>query len=120
MPLRPADWVVVAAAAALVGAVTVWTWMPSTAAHVVEIRSPNGVQRFPIVENRHVRVEGFIGVSEIELRDGRARFARAPCRNRVCLAAGWLTAGGDFAACAPNGVSILLGSGDERYDAINY
>lgn len=120
MPLRPADWLVVAAAAALVGAAVVWAWVPTTAAQVVEIRGPEGVETFALKEDRQVRVAGFIGVSEITVSDGRARFVGAPCRNRVCVAAGWLTAGGDFAACAPNGVSILLRAGKERYDAINY
>lgn len=120
MPLRRADWVVVAAAAALVGAVTVSTWVPATAAHVVEIRGPDGVETYSLANDRRLRVAGFSGVSEIELVSGRARFIGAPCRNRVCIAAGWLAAGGDFAACAPNGVSILLRAGNERYDAINY
>ncbi|MEX0900665.1 MAG: NusG domain II-containing protein [Gammaproteobacteria bacterium] len=120
MALRPADWFVVAAAAALVGAVTVWTWTPTTPARVAEIRSPTGNVTLALTDNQHVSIEGFIGTSEIELVGGRARFAEAPCRNRVCIAAGWLAVGGDFAACAPNGVSILLRAGDERYDAINY
>ncbi len=119
MPLRPADWVIVAAAAALVGAVAMWTWSPSAAAHVVEIRSAGRNLTLPISDDQRVTVEGFIGVSEIELAGGRARFIGAPCRNRVCITTGWLATGGDFAACAPNGVSILL-RGSERYDAINY
>lgn len=120
MTLRPADWIIVAAAAALVGAVAVWTWSPSTAAHFVEIRSADETLTLPLAVDQRVTVEGFIGISEIELAGGRARFIGAPCQNRVCIAAGWLAVGGDFAACAPNGVSVLLRSGDERYDAINY
>lgn len=120
MPLRSADWVVVGVAAALVGAATVLTWIPATAAQFVEIRGPDGTETYPIAEDRRVHVVGFIGASEIELASGRVRFVDAPCRNRVCIAAGWLSTGGDFAACAPNGVSILLRADDERYDAINY
>lgn len=120
MPLRPADWVVVAAAAALVGAVAVLMWAPASAAQVAEIRGPNGTETYAIAEARRVHVAGFLGTSEIELTGGRVRFVDAPCRNRVCIAAGWLAAGGDFAACAPNGVSILLRADDERYDAINH
>lgn len=119
MPLRPADWVVVAAAAVLIGALGVTTWAPSTAAHTIEIRSGDETITLPLTVQR-VYVRGFIGVSEIELSDGRARFVGAPCQNRVCIAAGWLRAGGDFAACAPNGVSVLLRANEERYDAINY
>ena len=120
MPLRPADWVVIAAAAALVGAAAVWAWVPDTAATLIEIRSPDGHTDVRLLEDRRLRVAGFIGISEIEVADGRVRFIGAPCRNRVCLAAGWLAKSGEFAACAPNGVSVLVRGDGERYDAINY
>lgn len=120
MPLRPADWVVVIAASALVGAVAVFAWSPASAAHVIEIRGPDRTVTLPLANDQRVRIDGFVGDSAIEIADGRARFVGAPCRNRVCIAAGWLSSGGDFAACAPNGVSILLRAGNERYDAINY
>lgn len=120
MPLRPADWVVVVVAAALVGAAAVLAWTPASAAHVIEIRGPDRTVTLPLSNDQRVRVEGFVGDSTIEITEGRARFVDAPCRNRVCIAAGWLSAGGDFAACAPNGVSVLLRAGDESYDAINY
>ena len=120
MPLRPADWIVVAAAAALVGALAVASWSPERAAHSAVIHGPGGVQTVSLSTDRRVEVEGLAGISVVEVRDGRARFIAGPCRNRVCIAAGWLAAAGGFAACVPNGVSVQLLGDEAAYDAINY
>lgn len=116
--LKPADWLVVAAAAAVVGALAVALWAPAAAATHATVTGPDGSVRIDLSYGHSLVVEGFAGDSVIEVADGRVRFAAAPCRNRVCIAAGWLDDAGAFAACAPNGVSILVGGGNGDFDAI--
>lgn len=118
--LRPADWVVVVAACALIGALAVVTWRPAAPAQWLEVRGPGGSQRIALDHDATVEVDGRIGTSTIEVAGGRARFAAAPCRNRVCIAAGWLARRDDFAACVPNGVSLRLATDGLRYDSINH
>ena len=120
MPLRTADWLVVAAAAALVGALAVAAWSPAGAALAVAIQGPGGVQTVPLTADQRIEVEGLAGISVVDVRDGRVRFSAGPCRNRVCVAAGWLSAAGAFAVCVPNGVSVQLLGDEAAVDAINY
>jgi hypothetical protein len=121
MPLRRADWFVVAVAAALVGAAAVAAWSPRAPAHAALIRSPHGERTVDLSRSQDIAIDGLVGRNVLAVRAGRLRFAAAPCRNRVCIAAGWLATAGDFAACVPNGVSVqLLGSGRDAYDAINH
>lgn len=116
--LRPADFAVVSLAVLFVAAVAVVSWAPRGAAQVAELRAPGGVQRFALDTDGVYRVGGRLGNSVVEVKDGHARFIDSPCRNRVCIAAGWLARSDDFAACAPNGVSMRLRGPGQRYDAI--
>lgn len=120
MMLRPADWVVVIGACALVGALAVLTWRPAGPAQWLEVHSPSGTQRVVLDQDATITVAGRIGESVIEVAGGRARFVTAPCRNRVCIATGWLAGGDDFAACVPNGISLRLAVDGLRYDSINH
>lgn len=88
---------------------------------VVEVRTAAGlVARLPLDRDRTLRVDGPLGQSVVEVRGGRARFARAACTSRLCLAAGWLTRDGDTAACVPNRVYLRLRGGKHRFDSMNF
>ena len=117
-PLRPADWAVVAVAAAAVGAFAIIAWTPDAPGTHAEVRGPGGAIRVDLARAQQVTVPGLAGDSVLEVADGRIRFRHSPCRNRVCIAAGWLAAAGEFAACAPNGVSVLVHGGGDAFDAI--
>lgn len=118
--LRPADYVVVALAFAAVGASAVLMWRPSAPATRLEIHGPEGVRHAALDHAQTVRITGARGTSVIEIADGRARFVSGPCRNKVCIATGWLEHRDDFAACVPNGVSVRLVGKGPGFDAINH
>lgn len=108
------DGVVIALALALVAALYLHYWQPPRPATVAEVRSGGTlVGRYPLAGSQKLTVNGRIGVSTILIEPGRARFADSPCRNRICVHAGWLSHAGDSAACVPNGVSLSL-RGDSR------
>ena len=69
------------------------------------------------------RVQGTLGISEIEVHDGKARFRSSPCQGKQCIRSGWASRGGEFVACLPNRVSITVlgqGAGGDYYDSINF
>jgi len=67
-----------------------------------------------------LRIDGKIGTSTIEIKDGFARFIDSPCRSKVCIHYGWLKQSGEAIACLPNGITLSLIGGDSRFDAINF
>lgn len=115
--IRPADLVVIAAACALVALAAFAAWRPAGTPAILEMRSGGSVVKHALAADATLTMDGTRGTTVVEVRDGRARFVDAPCRDRICIAAGWLAARGDFAACVPNGVTLRV-VGDGHYDAI--
>jgi hypothetical protein len=78
----------------------------------------------PVTENlqpnRMLEISGPLGVSIIEIRDGRTRFVSSPCKSQVCVHSGWLSTTGGFIACLPNRISVTLADQHARFDAINF
>jgi hypothetical protein len=122
--VRPADAVVVALAALLVGAAWAALWSRGGPAEFAEITTSPASSGGPVVlelgRDATVEVAGRMGPSRIEVRDGRARFADSPCVGRLCVHAGWLSRSGQVAACLPNGVILEVTGGDREFDAISF
>ncbi|MBI2382646.1 MAG: NusG domain II-containing protein [Gammaproteobacteria bacterium] len=117
-----ADRIVVVAASLLVGILFARYWGPAVPAAAVELRSGREVvARYPLDRDRRVDVQGRLGVSVLDIRDGRVRFIASPCRNKVCIHAGWLRHSGEAAACLPNRVSVsLIGGVEAEFDAVAF
>ncbi len=118
--VRPADLLVLALGAALVGASYAFFWGPRTAGDTALIFVGQTVYReLPLQEERTVTVDGVLGKSVIRVSDGRIRFTDSPCPARYCVHTGWIERTGEVAACLPNGVVIEIRGGVREFDAIN-
>lgn len=109
--LRPYDWVTIIVGIAVVVAFSVVAVGQGGVASTVLIRSDEGDFVYPLDSNVTLEIAGPIGVSIIEIADGAVRFLDSPCRDRICVAAGWLSDAGQWAACLPNRVFVSV-SGD--------
>ncbi len=67
--------------------------------------------------NRIIDVPGPLGVTRVEIRDGRVRVLADPSPLKLCVRQGWL-APGETALCLPNRVSVQRGAA--AYDSLNY
>jgi len=56
---------------------------------------------------------------EVEIVGGRARVAASPCRDQLCVHAGWLEKPGDIAVCLPQRVIVEL-RGAKEVDGVAY
>lgn len=96
-------------------------WGERTAGEAVRIRSGDGAETVvSLAADRQLEIDGPLGTSIIEIRDGRVRFAASPCRNQLCVHSGWLGEGGEVAACLPNRISVAVIGRELRYDSINF
>lgn len=120
--IKAADWVVLVLAGAFVSGLYLHLWGgPSAAAETAEIMlGDDPFASVDLARNQQISVAGPHGHSVLQVEDGRIRFVESPCRNKVCLRAGWLEHAGDAAACLPNRVSVALTGGDSPYDSLNY
>ncbi|MFK8067733.1 MAG: NusG domain II-containing protein [Gammaproteobacteria bacterium] len=91
---------------------------------VEQIRSDHNAQKgkqlLSLSENKIIKIKGKVGISELEIVNGKIRFKSSPCPNQICVHAGWLEKGGEFAACLPNRVALELVANNTFFDAINF
>ena len=73
---------------------------------VIEVNGKE-VRRVTLGEGQAARtfnVEGWLGPSTFEVKDGRVRMTKSTCRDKICIGTGWIDAGGRSIICLPNRV----------------
>lgn len=118
--LKPGDWAVVVAGAALCAGLVPLMWRGGAADRVVVKRGGTIVAELPLTRPHRLEVDGPLGSTLIEVEPGRARVARDPGPRQYCVRQGWLTRPNSVAICAPNQVSLLIVGREAAYDSLNY
>ena len=119
--MTTADKVVLMLALALIAALYAHFWAPAPMAESARVSSAGKPDLWlPLGADRAVVIEGVLGPTDLEIRNGRIRFRRAPCLAKLCIHSGWLASDGDFAACLPNGVAVQVVGKGTGFDAINF
>ena len=116
-----ADWLLLLSVLLCLPLLYVHFWQPAGTANWLEILAGDDPgQVVAMAPDRQLEIDGPLGTSRIEIRDGRARFLSSPCRGKVCIHAGWLEHTGELTACLPNRVGIQLLGRHPRFDAVNF
>lgn len=77
------------------------------------------IGKYSLKEEQLISVEGKLGITDIEIKDGQARIVRSPCLHKVCIKMGWIRHSGKIAVCIPNKVVIrVVGENANGLDAI--
>ncbi len=119
--LNRADSVILIATLALLAFLYIRFWGDATQGEQARILV--GGKEFSVVslyKDQRLRIPGTLGVSEIEIRAGKIRFIDSPCHGKQCIHTGWLTLGGEVAACLPNRITVQVLGREPRFDAINF
>ncbi len=65
------------------------------------------------------KIQGALGFTAFEIRDGQIRITDSPCLNKICVNQGWQSP----LVCLPNEVIITLENGEEQsegaFDAVS-
>jgi len=87
----------------------------------VLIRGQDNEWTFPIEAQETVIIQGTIGYTVIKIEDQKAWVESSPCDNQTCVAAGLVSHQGQWAACLPNGVLLMIqGFGGDDVDAVSW
>ncbi len=77
---------------------------------------------YPLSKDQTITIQGNIGVSELEIKNGSIYFTSSPCRDHICENMGH--AGPDtgihFIACLPNDVVVYVNGDSRETDDIDY
>lgn len=118
--LKPADGIVIALALALLAGLWIGLGSSERGWVVAVTRASGSDFEVPAWTQQELRIDGPLGITRIEIDNGRARVVASPCEQKICILAGWLEHTGETAACVPNRVAISLLAADNRFDAVNF
>jgi len=77
------------------------------------------IERLPLTQNQVVHVQGPLGETEVEIREGKARIVRSPCSKKLCIKSGFIEYADRLAACLPNRVVVrILGESQRGVDTV--
>jgi len=70
--------------------------------------------RFPLTTDHVAHVQGPLGTAEVEIKNGRARIVRSPCKLKVCIKSGYIQYADRLSACLPNKVVVRIEGETQR------
>jgi len=77
------------------------------------------ISRHRLNENRVIPIKGKLGITEVEIANGKARIRHSPCKNKVCIKAGDIQYADRLIACIPNRIVVrVIGEKQRGVDAI--
>lgn len=120
--LRIGDIGVLAGGSAAVAALVWQAWFaPTDAAETAVIRAGGEIVRTVALSRAQtIAVPGPLGVTRVEIGDGRARVQADPSPRQLCVRQGWLARAGEAALCLPNQVSLELAGRHTAHDTLAY
>ena len=74
----------------------------------VVVRASSGLWTFPIDAQEAIIAGGPLGDTIVCIKENRVWVDSSPCDNKTCVASGYLIRHGQWAACLPNMVLILI------------
>jgi hypothetical protein len=116
-PLKALDIVVILLALGLMGfsAFVVYVQLRNTTQVVINASSREWI--FPLDADDQVEVPGPLGKTMVRIRNHQAWVESSPCTNQVCVAAGHIREGGEWVACLPNNVFLMIERNEVRKNA---
>lgn len=112
IPVRPWDIVIILVALGLTGFTAFSVYMKPRNTIQVLIEGQNQKWIFPLEAEETITVSGPLGNTVVRIHENQAWVESSPCDNQICVAAGHLHGRGEFAACLPNNVLLMI----EGYD----
>lgn len=111
MRARPLDYAAIVLVGALVAASAAAVYHPGAGRPVVLVESPGGRQYLPLERDARLQVSGPLGVTGVEVREGRVHIDQSPCESKQCVHMGWVGPEVGWVACLPNRVFVRVQKG---------
>lgn len=118
-PVKIPDLFIILFAAALVIFSVYNAYMKPKDSLIVLIKAQDKEWIYRIDDSETVKISGPIGDTVVRILDNRAWVESSPCENQNCVATGFISKQGQWTACLPNNVLLMvLGNEDDDVDAI--
>jgi hypothetical protein len=120
--IRPADWILIffLLVTVVLSFFLIPRWLMSGSTDVEILSRDKLLGRYPLNEDRQVKVPGPLGMTEVTIKDGRASIHSSPCPHKTCMAMGDLGTEGGILVCLPNEIIVRVGNGQPNgLDAVS-
>lgn len=117
--LLPMDFVAFLLSVAVFVFVTLSAYGAGGTAGQVLVQSEQGDFLYALQNDGVHSISGPIGDTLVEIVAGRARVLASPCRDQVCVLAGWLEQTGQWSACLPNRIFVRIEAAAEQEDGVD-
>jgi hypothetical protein len=107
-PLKPLDFLVIGISLALTGFSAFTVYSQPQASDQVVIQGSGKTWVYPIDAEETIAVPGPLGETIVKIHDHQAYVTFSPCDNQTCVAAGHVSSDGEWVACLPNNVFIII------------
>ncbi len=114
MRFRVFDYVAFLLAVIVVVAFSVYAYGGGEQGSVARIETEEAEFVYTLQENQEFDLAGPLGETHVQVVDGRIRVTESPCREKICIAAGWASQSGEWIACLPNRIFIRLEGGESQ------
>ena len=78
---------------------------------MVTVRTPQGDEIYPLNKDGVFSLNG--GTNTLVIENGEAWVSEADCPDKICMGMGKISKNGEFIACLPNQVIIVVEGGEE-------
>jgi hypothetical protein len=114
------DIIIIIAVAGLTFFATYVAYMRPHGKDQVLIQGQGGEWVYPIEADTTVVVTGPLGDTKVRIQGNSAWVESSPCDNHTCIAVGSISRQGEWAACLPNNVFIVVNGIEDDIDGISW
>jgi hypothetical protein len=116
--LKTGDWVLVIG----LGLFTLVSWallhQHGSGDRALIYEDGNQIADIALNSDRTIQVRGPLGISVIEVRNGKIRMAASPCPQQICVRMGQISRAHSSIVCVPNRIIIQIPAHHDSLDAI--
>ena len=80
------------------------------------VTTPTGQYIYPLNKDKEIPVKGLIGITVVQIKNGKASIKDSPCPNKTCVACTPISGNFEWIACLPNQVFIRVEREDSNED----
>lgn len=101
------DWIIIVLSLALIVSTTL-LFRSVGGEPEIHVRSGGKQWIYDLSVDRMATFSGPVGETTIEIKGGKVHVLSSDCRNKVCIAAGWISKTGQWIICLPNDVFVSI------------
>jgi len=118
--VRIFDIIIILAVAGLTVYAFYIAYMRPQGKSLVLIRGDAGEWVYPVNAEETILLKGPIGDTTVRIHGNSAWIESSPCDNHTCIAVGSVSKQGEWAACLPNNVLLIIHGIDDGVDGITW